>query len=72
MIMVSRNKLPVSSIHAFIGSLVGVGMADDVRNVNWKLVGKYLCGWVMTIVFCCGVAYVMFSASIHTPAYVVP
>ncbi|GKU92396.1 hypothetical protein SLEP1_g6129 [Rubroshorea leprosula] len=72
MIMVSRIKLPVSSIHAFIGLLVGVGMADDVRNVNWKLVGKYLCGWVMTIVFCCGVAHVMFSASIHTPAYVMP
>ncbi|XVE88243.1 hypothetical protein DITRI_Ditri19aG0054100 [Diplodiscus trichospermus] len=72
MIIVARVKLPVSSVHAFVGSLVGVGIADDLRNVNWKLLGKILCGWIMTIIFCCGVAYLIFSAYIHTPAYAVP
>ncbi|KAH7545013.1 hypothetical protein FEM48_Zijuj01G0048400 [Ziziphus jujuba var. spinosa] len=72
MILVNRIKLPVSSVHAFVGSLVGVGMADDPRNVNWKLLLKFICGWVVTIIFCCGVAYVVFSASIHSPSYVVP
>ncbi|KAK2642526.1 hypothetical protein Ddye_024289 [Dipteronia dyeriana] len=71
-IVVSRTNLPVSSIHAFVGSLVGVGIADDVQNVNWKLLVRFLCGWLMTIIFCCGVAYVIFSASIHAPAYAVP
>ncbi|XP_024028154.1 sodium-dependent phosphate transporter 2 [Morus notabilis] len=71
-IVVSRFKLPVSSVHVFVGSLVGLGIADDPKNVNWKLLLKFVCGWVMTLVFCCGVAYVMFSASIHSPAYVVP
>ncbi|KAI9198644.1 hypothetical protein LWI28_019600 [Acer negundo] len=71
-IVVARTNLPVSSIHAFVGSLVGVGIADDVQNVNWKLLVKFLCGWLMTIIFCCGVAYVIFSASIHAPAYAVP
>lgn len=30
-ILVNRIKLPVSSVHAFVGSLIGVGMADDPR-----------------------------------------
>ncbi|XP_062017147.1 phosphate-repressible phosphate permease pho-4-like isoform X1 [Rosa rugosa] len=70
-IIVTKIKLPVSTIHALVGSLVGVGIADDPRNVNWKLLFKFMCGWVMTIVFCSGVAYVIFSVSIHSPAYVV-
>ncbi|KAK9267268.1 hypothetical protein L1049_009690 [Liquidambar formosana] len=71
MIMVTRLKLPVSSTHAFVGSLTGVGIADDHRNVNWKLLIKFLCGSVLTILFCCGVGYGLFSFSIHSPAYVV-
>ncbi|XP_048229559.1 sodium-dependent phosphate transporter 1 [Ricinus communis] len=30
-IIVTKLNLPVSSVHAFIGSLLGVGMADDLR-----------------------------------------
>jgi sodium-dependent phosphate transporter len=29
--MVTRMNLPASSIHAFVGSLLGVGMVDDIR-----------------------------------------
>ncbi|KAK2975172.1 hypothetical protein RJ640_017385 [Escallonia rubra] len=71
-IVVTRMKLPVSSVHTFIGSLVGVGIADEPRNVNWKLLLKFLCGWLITILFCCSVAYGIYSISIHSPAYVVP
>ncbi|CAB4306563.1 unnamed protein product [Prunus armeniaca] len=42
------------------------------ENVNWKLLFKFISGWVLTIVFCSGVAYAIFSVSIHSPAYVVP
>lgn len=31
MILVHKINLPVSSVHAFVGSLVGVGIADDPR-----------------------------------------
>lgn len=30
-IMISLFKLLVSSVHAFVGSLIGVGMSDDPR-----------------------------------------
>ncbi|KAG6777187.1 hypothetical protein POTOM_017003 [Populus tomentosa] len=70
--MVTRMNLPASSIHAFVGSLLGVGMIDDIRNVNWKLVLKFLGGWILTVIFSCGIACVIFSASVHSPGYAVP
>ncbi|KAF5943932.1 hypothetical protein HYC85_018009 [Camellia sinensis] len=72
MIMVNKMKIPVSSVHTFVGSLVGVGIADDPQNVNWKLLMKFLCGWVITILFCSSVAYALYSFTMHSPAYVVP
>ncbi|KAF8413710.1 hypothetical protein HHK36_001702 [Tetracentron sinense] len=72
MVLVTMMKLPVSSSHAFVGSLLGVGVADDPQNVNWKLLIKFLCGWVLTLLFCCVVAYGIYSFSIYSPAYVVP
>ncbi|KAJ6935748.1 hypothetical protein NC652_010697 [Populus alba x Populus x berolinensis] len=70
--MVTRMNLPASSIHAFVGSLLGVGVVDDIRNVNWKLVLKFLGGWILTVIFSCGIACVIFSASVHSPGYAVP
>ncbi|KAL7243457.1 hypothetical protein ACSBR1_015783 [Camellia fascicularis] len=72
MIMVNKMKIPVSSVHTFVGSLVGVGIADDSQNVNWKLLMKFLCGWVITILFCSSVAYGLYSFTMHSPAYVAP
>jgi phosphate/sulfate permease len=43
-----------------------------MQNVNWKLVLKFLGGWILTVIFSCGIAYVIFSASVHSPGYVVP
>lgn len=33
-IIVSKTNLPVSSVHAFVGSLVGVGLADDLQVIK--------------------------------------
>ncbi|OWM91634.1 hypothetical protein CDL15_Pgr020304 [Punica granatum] len=53
-VAVSLMKLPVSSVHAFVGSLVGVGLADNPQNVNWKLLLRFVFGWILTIVWCRG------------------
>ncbi|CAI0475735.1 unnamed protein product [Linum tenue] len=71
-LIVTRLSLPASCVHAFVGSSVGVGIADNRRNVNWRLVGKLVGGWALTTLFCSGLGYVIFSASIHSPSYVVP
>lgn len=43
-IIVTEIKLPVSTIHAFVGSLVGVGIADDprVRLISTSLFKKIM------------------------------
>ncbi|KAJ6738321.1 PHOSPHATE TRANSPORTER [Salix koriyanagi] len=66
MVVVTRMNLPASSIHVFAGSLLGVGMVDGIRSSNWKLVLKFVGG------FSCGIAYLIFSASVHSPGDVVP
>ncbi|KAJ8762056.1 hypothetical protein K2173_006658 [Erythroxylum novogranatense] len=71
-IIVGRLHVPVSPVYAFVGSLIGVGIADNLWNVNWKLFLKFLCGWVLTIAFCCGIGYVIFCASTRSPSYIVP
>ncbi|CAL1400839.1 unnamed protein product [Linum trigynum] len=71
-LIVTRLSLPASCVYAFVGSSVGVGIADNRRNVNWRLVGKLVGGWALTTLFCSGLGYVIFSASIHSPSYVVP
>uniref|UniRef100_A0A6N2N6Y0 Phosphate transporter n=1 Tax=Salix viminalis TaxID=40686 RepID=A0A6N2N6Y0_SALVM len=72
MVMVTRMNLPASSIHVFAGSLLGVGMVDGIRSSNWKLVLKFVGGWILTVIISCGIAYLIFSASVHSPGYVVP
>ncbi|CAN1847388.1 Phosphate-repressible phosphate permease pho-4 [Linum perenne] len=71
-LVVMRINFPASCVHAFVGSSVGVGIADNRKNVNWRMVGKFVGGWGLTTLFCSGLGYVMFSASIHSPSYVVP
>ncbi|CAN1283522.1 Phosphate-repressible phosphate permease pho-4 [Linum perenne] len=71
-LVVMRINFPASCVHAFVGSTVGVGIADNRKNVNWRMVGKFVGGWGLTTLFCSGLGYVMFSASIHSPSYVVP
>ncbi|KAG8385401.1 hypothetical protein BUALT_Bualt03G0039200 [Buddleja alternifolia] len=71
-ILVNKANFPVSSVHTSIGALIGLGIADSPRNVNWKLLLKFVFGWVMTVIFCCLVAYGIFFSSIHSPSYVVP
>ncbi|KAL3851413.1 hypothetical protein ACJIZ3_013295 [Penstemon smallii] len=72
MILMNRANFPASSIHISVGALLGVGIADESKNVNWKVLLTFMFGWVMTIIFCCLVAYGIYFSSIHSPAFVVP
>ncbi|KAL5732182.1 hypothetical protein ACHQM5_004830 [Ranunculus cassubicifolius] len=71
-ILMAKLPFPVSISHAMVGSLLGTGVADDPSNVNWKLFGKFLLGWVLTIVFCAALACGIYSFTIFSPGYVVP
>ena len=38
--------VPVSSTQAVIGAIVGIGLAKGGRNIDWKMIGKIVVGWV--------------------------
>jgi PiT family inorganic phosphate transporter len=39
----------VSTTHTITGSIVGVGMANDVKAVKWAVTANLLVAWVLTI-----------------------
>ena len=54
----SLPLVPVSSSHAVIGAILGIGVAKGGRNINWKIVGKIVFGWFLTPVIAAAVCFV--------------
>ncbi len=38
--------VPVSSTQAVIGAIIGIGLAKGGRNIDWRIIGKIVVGWV--------------------------
>lgn len=39
--------VPVSSTQAVIGAILGIGLIKGGRGINWSIVRKIICGWIM-------------------------
>ena len=39
--------VPVSSTQAVIGAILGIGLVKGGRGINWSIVRKIVCGWIM-------------------------
>ncbi|SDK42871.1 inorganic phosphate transporter, PiT family [Maridesulfovibrio ferrireducens] len=48
-LIASNMGLPVSSTHAAVGSVVGVGLARGFSAVNFQILGKIVLYWVLTV-----------------------
>lgn len=48
----SLTGIPVSTTHTKVSSIMGVGAARGLRNVNWSIVGELLLAWVFTFPGC--------------------
>ncbi len=48
-LIASKLGLPVSTTHAAVGSVVGVGLAGGVAGVDFKVVGKITLYWIVTL-----------------------
>lgn len=44
----SLPLVPVSSSHAVIGAILGIGIAKGGHNINWNIVFKIIGGWFLT------------------------
>ncbi|MCE4614071.1 MAG: inorganic phosphate transporter [Desulfurococcales archaeon] len=60
--------MPVSTTHASVSSVIGVGMAKEkgFSGVDWKMVGLIIAGWVFTLPIAAGLA-----AGIYSLLYIV-
>ena len=54
----SLPLVPVSSSQAVIGAVMGIGIAKGGRNLNWKLIGQIILGWISTPVIAALICYI--------------
>ena len=51
-LIATRAAIPVSTTHASVGAVMGVGLVDGCNNVDWKIMGKIGFSWVITLPIC--------------------
>lgn len=52
---------PVSTTHVVVGSVMGVGAADEYRMVHWSIVKEIVIAWVITIPLSAVVSALLFT-----------
>jgi PiT family inorganic phosphate transporter len=48
-LLASKMGLPVSTTHAAVGSVIGVGLARGIEAVNFRIVGQIMLYWFITV-----------------------
>jgi len=51
-LLATRLGLPISTTHAAVGGVLGVGLADGVNTINWKMMLKIFGSWIITLPIC--------------------
>lgn len=60
-LIASKFGLPISTTHALVGALCGVGFARGSYSLNWNLLKEILLSWMVTIPLCMALSIVLFS-----------
>jgi len=48
-LIATRAGIPISTTHAAVGSVIGVGLAEGIRKVDWKMLVGVAGSWVVTL-----------------------
>merc|ERR1719356_77672 len=51
-LLATRLGLPISTTHAAVGAVLGVGLADGVNSINWRMMVKIFGSWIITLPIC--------------------
>ena len=66
-IIASRAKLPVSTTHCQVGSILGCGVGGGLKNVDWKLVKGIVFSWIITLPVTGFLSAALFSFGYYSP-----
>jgi PiT family inorganic phosphate transporter len=59
-LLASRLGFPVSTSHALVGGVVGIGLVQTWRSLRWKTLQAIVFAWIVTIPFAGGLAALVF------------
>lgn len=59
-LLASKLGLPISTTHALIGAVLGVGMARGIKALNLQIVKEIAISWIVTIPLCAAFSIVAF------------
>jgi len=60
-IICSRLGMPISTTHATVGSVVGVGMARGIGAINLRVIGRIGISWLVTLPISAGFTMVIYE-----------
>ncbi len=59
-VLASGTGLPISTTHALVGAVLGVGLARGISSVNAGVVGRIITSWIITLPVGAGLSVVFF------------
>lgn len=59
-ISASKLGLPISTTHALVGSVLGIGLARGLNSINLKTIKGILLSWFVTIPVCALISIILF------------
>lgn len=59
-LLASKLGLPISTTHALVGAVLGVGMAGGIRALNLQILREIVLSWIVTIPLCAGLSIASF------------
>lgn len=64
----AQYGLPTSSSQCITGGIVGVGLLEGLKGVNWRFFAAQFFGWVSTVVLVACTVAAVFSQAIYAPS----
>lgn len=60
-LLASRWGLPVSTTHALVGGVMGIGLSQRGQTIQWATLRQIAWAWSLTLPICMGLAALLFS-----------
>nr|AQM55173.1 sodium/phosphate symporter PTB [Coleochaete nitellarum] len=69
-LLASQYRLPTSSSQCITGGIVGVGLVEGLRGVNWKIFAAQFLSWMATLIMVACVTALIYAMFIFSPSKV--